>query len=203
MRRCIGCKTKDWMKFRFSTYQQHWGGGGYASPKVCLSAAYAWSRLVKKEYALWAHRRLSKRSNGKYIMASQWEGEGVCIVMHDGSSCTLGVMLRMYLPGADVMLYNKRYTLERSEPPCNSYFIVMCEDGISSGNSLYKMRMAVERPIDLFLTIGGKKLSNIARFVVKRHNLLPIHQLVKIHHQLDQGCNVWEVSNARHVQRTV
>lgn len=191
MRRCIGCKPTDWKKFRFSSYQDHSGNRGYASPKICLSAAYAWSRIVKHEFILFSQRKLDYRNRGKkYKLPTHWGGEGVCIVMHDGSTCTLGSMLRMYLPDANVRLYNKCNPIEKPYPPYRSYFIVMCEDGISQGNSLYKMREVCERPIDLFLTIGGKKLVDIPNSVQENYNR-SIDELVLIHHQLDEGKNVW------------
>lgn len=188
MRRCIGCKPLDWMKFRFESYQSHSTGRGYASPKVCLSAGYAWSRIVRHEFILFKeHRSKDKR----WKISRGWQGDGVSIVMHDGSTCTLGTMLKLYLPDADVRLYNKCDPIEgKSYPPYQSRFIVMCEDGISHGNSLFKMRANVERPIDLFLTIGGNRLSSIPEFVEENYKVSR-NSLVKIHHQLDQGEIVW------------
>lgn len=191
MRRCIGCKPRDWTKFRFDSYQNHAGGKGYATPKICLSAAYAWSRIVKHEYTLHQQRKLSNiRYNRRYKLPSNWSGEGVCIVMHDGSTITLGVMLKMYLPNADVKRYDKNHSLKHDYPPNKSHFIVMCEDGIAMGNSLCKMRRVVKRPIDLFLTIGGNKITSIPVFIRNNYKL-PIKELVMIHHQLDKCKNVW------------
>lgn len=212
MRRCIGCKPKDWMKFNFGSYKQHQRGKGYASPKVCLSAGYQWARIVKAEFTVHAQRRMDECNNRRweylagvppcpsakdtntYEIPKGWDGAGVCIVMHDGSSCVLGVMLQLYLPSADTRLYNKNYSVKEKDPPQDNHLIVMCEDGISAGNSLYKMRVACERPIDLFMTIGGNKLRNIHEYVSDRFDM-PITDLVKLHHQLDMGRVVWDAKD--------
>lgn len=171
MRRCIGCQPQGWKSFIFNRYQHHISGVGYATPEVCLSAAYAWSRVVKREYK--RHRQLKMKH---FKLPSNWQGNGVCIVMHDGSTTTLGTMLRLYLPNTEVKRYNKRCNNEKSAAPLKRHFIVMCEDGISQGRSLCKMRKFVKRPIDLLLTIGGYSIDTLRK-----------NNLALIHHQLNKG----------------
>ena len=181
MRRCIGCKPKDWRQFQFNGYQNHAGGRGYATPNVCLSAAYAWSRLVKSE-----HKQHIQRNKSILIkMSASWDGHNVCIVMHDGSTTTLGTMLRLYLPSACVKRYDKFFSDVETTTLHRTRLIVMCEDGIATGRSLCRMRKFVGRPIDLLLTIGGHSVESISDCTLDC-NKCHMGDLVVTHHQLDK-----------------
>lgn len=189
----IQVPARGWEAFNFDLYQCHSHGCGYAAPDVCLSAAHEWLDVVKHEFIRWCkikpnrHHMLVRTGE----LAGNWRGDGVCIVMYDGSTTTLGTMLRLYLPDACVKRYDKCAAYSEYKVISEVLFIVMCEDGINSGESLCRMRQFVGRPIDLFLTIRGNSLDFVSIDILETYKY-DIEDLVKVHYQLDKGCNRWD-----------
>ena len=186
MRRCIGCKPDAWRMFNFDAYKSHSDGYGYATPGVCLSAAFAWLDIVKHEYQRWQQLRVQY-----FKLSKKWCGSEVMIVMHDGSTTTLGTMLRLYLPAADVKRYDKCASYSEHTLVSNEYFTIMCEDGIESGQSLCRMRQFVGRPIDLLLTIHGHDLGYVSEDVTEDYEF-GIGDLASVQYKLESDSNVWD-----------
>jgi len=182
-----------WHEFTMSMYQSHNEGQGYATPEVCISAAYAFAKIVQLEYRRWYDFRKPTRS-----LNDNWVGNGLTILMHDGSTTTLGTMLRLFLPDAEVKRYEKRSPVPLdSKPPYKSHFLVLCEDGIMSGTSLCHMREKIDRPIDLVLTISGCNLGTITDNILACNN--QTHEsLAVIQYHLNRQRNVWDIFDEHH-----